>query len=268
MKELTASKVKNTWMVSNGQTLREFAVSNGLKYETLRNHVGRGRTLTQALLSIGGRAKHKKILVSYNGKDWTINELADSPFNVAQCSAYVLRSRIIEHGWSLDRALSTPLMRVRFNRVYFHKGKVYNSKKQLCRELGLNLDRFNHYFCNLGFSLEDAINMSFTKEVKLLPYKGKNYTLKQLSLHPDNIHGLCHVSIRKRVLELKMSVEEAFSIPKRSNKHRVIEYRGKVYPNLFEFLRSLGLHNYHARLTTIYDDEMLIQQVEKLLSSK
>ena len=267
MKELTVSKVKNTWMVSNGQTLREFALSNNVSYQTLRNHVGRGRTLTQALSMMGNRAKHKKILVSHNGKDWAINELADSPLNTAGCNAYILRSRLVEHGWSVDRALNTPVLRTKFNRLYLYKGKIYNSKKHLCKELELNPHKFNHYY-NLGFSVEDAVNMSFTKEVKLLEYKGKKYTLKQLSMHPDNIHGLCHVSIRKRVVELKLSVEEALSIPKRTSRHRTIQYKGTMYPNLFEFLRAVGLHNHHSRLTTIYNDEMLFEQVEKLLSSK
>lgn len=268
MEQLVAKKVNGKWMVSNGQTLREFAVSNGLKYQTLRNHVFHGETITKAVEVMKRRSVYRKILITYNGKQWTITDLANSPLNISGCNTDVLRNRLLKYGWSIDRALTTPTDTSKSKPKYIYKGKVYRSKKHMCVELGLNSHKFNAYY-NAGFSLDEAVELSLTKEVRLLEYKGKKYTLQQLVSHPDNVHGLCHANIRKRVLELQLSVEEAFSIPRRPSKHRrVIEYRGKVYPNLFEFLRSLGLHDHYSRLTTIYDDEMLFEQVEKLLSTK
>ena len=267
MEQLVAKKVGGKWMVSNGQTLREFAVSNGLNYVTLHKRVFSGETITKAVEVMKRRPGYRKILITYNGKQWTINDLANSTLNTSGCTASVLRSRLIDNGWSIDRALTTPADTSKSKPKYVYKGKIYRSKKHMCDELGLNPHKFNTYY-NAGFSLDEVVKLSLTKEITLLEYKGKKYTLKQLAVHPDNVHGLSRDSIRERVFDLRLSVEEAFSIPKRPSKRRVIEYRGKVYHNLLEFLRSLGLHDYSARLSAIYDDEMLFEQVEKLLSTK
>ena len=145
MEQLVVKKVGGKWMVSNGQTLREFAVSNGLNYVTLHRRVFSGETITKAVEVMKRRPGYRKILITYNGKQWTINDLANSTLNTSGCTASVLRSRLIYNGWSIDRALTTPTDTSKSKPKYVYKGKIYRSKKHLCDELGLNPHKFNAY---------------------------------------------------------------------------------------------------------------------------
>ena len=45
MKEITATKIGREWVLSNDQTLREFDISNNMKYKNLQNHLSKGRSL-------------------------------------------------------------------------------------------------------------------------------------------------------------------------------------------------------------------------------
>ena len=268
MEQLTVKKVKNQYILSNGQTVAEYGIANGIKPDTIRSHLQKGRTFAEAVACIGKRDGYKRTLVEYNGKLWTMAELTASPLNIHKCSEHVLRQRILKCKWSVDRALSTPITRsIGKGNLYVYQGQAYTSKRHLCNTLGLNYIKFHNYL-NMGFSLEEAVNLSFTKEVTLLKYKGKNYTIRQLVLHPDNIYKLSNRSISERVLEKGMTVEEAFAIPKRLRVRRRIEYKGVVYPSLFEFLCAMGVREHYSNLVAINDDEMLFGQVEKLLANK
>ena len=268
MEHLTVKKVKNQYILSNGQTVAEYAITNGIKPDTIRNHLHKGRTFAEALACIGKRSGYKRTLIDYNGKLWTMAELTASPLNIHKCDEYVLRQRILKCKWSVDRALSTPIRRaIGKDKLYVYQGQIYHSKRHLCNTLGLNYAKFDNYL-DMGLSLEEAVKLSFTKEVTLLKYKGKNYTIRQLVSHPDNIHRLSNRSISERVLEKGMTVEEAFVTPKRLRTRRRIEYKGVVYPSLFEFLCTMGVREYYYKLAGINDDEMLFEQVEKLLTNK
>ena len=268
MKELTASKVKNTWMVSNGQTLREFAISKGVQKHTILYHLRKGCSLEQAIEQISRRGKYRESVFQYNGKEWTILELVNSPLNVYRIDAYILQKRIIGSKWDVARALATPVRTCcKKGSEYIYEGKHYRSKRHICNVFGLNYVTFDHYL-KIGIGIGDAIKLSSTKEVTLLPYRGSNYTIKQLVLHPDNIYGLHSTTITYRVIKKGMSVEEAFNTPKRIRARRKVVYKGITYLSIYQLTRKLGLYCHYPKLTTINDDEVLIQQIDKLLNAK
>ena len=266
MKDLTIAKVSKTWMLSNGQTLREFAVVNNINYDTLYRYARMGYTMNKILEKLKLRNAYNNISVHYAGKEWTVKELAKSHHNTAKCTYTMLYKRIYVRKWSLDRALSEPRKR-HTPTVYVYNGVAYKSKQDLCDNLGLNAYKFDNYI-NKGYTVEEAVKNSLIKEVILLKYKGKNYTLSQLVSHPDNIHKFGYNTIRYRTLELKLSVEDALTLPRTTTKGRPIMYCGKDYPNLLTLVFELGLIKHYHKLTGIHDDDLLFTEINKLLATK
>lgn len=266
MEDLTIAKVSKTWMLSNGQTLREFALVNNINYVTLYRYARMGYSMNKILEKLKLRNTYNNTNVHYAGKKWTVKELAKSHHNTAKCTYTMLYKRIYVRKWSLDRALSEPRKRHTAT-VYVYNGVTYESRQDLCYNLGLNAYKFDKYIKE-GHTVEEAVKNSLIKEIILLKYKGKNYTLSQLVSHPDNIHKFGQNTIQYRTLKLKLSVEDALSIPRSSIKGRPIQYCGKHYPNLLTLVFELGLIKQYHKLTGIYDNDLLTIEINKLLATK
>ncbi len=268
MKEITATKIGREWVLSNGQTLREFAISNNMKYKNLQNHLSKGRSLKEAMKLYGAYPSGKTIIIHYQGRNWTFRELANSPHNKSGCTTNTLRNRVILQKWSIDRALIQPVDETRNRRInYIYDGVVYKSITEICETLGLNTKKFRQCI-NDKLSVGEAVELSRPKEIDFIEYKGKQYRLNELESHPDNIHGVSYSSLVYRVRISKMSVEEAFSKPMRLLHIRDITYKGVTYENLFRLVSVLGLKKYHKQLTGIYDADILEQEIERLLNNK
>ncbi len=95
--------------------------------------------------------------VIWMGKRWTLTELA-SEYHINRSTLY---SRIIERGWSVDRALREPddtkrrTNTKKARRLYSYRGKEY-SLTELCKMSGLSMTTLATRLSK-GMSVQDAM---------------------------------------------------------------------------------------------------------------
>ncbi len=95
--------------------------------------------------------------VIWMGKRWTLAELA-SEYHINRSTLY---SRIIERGWSVDRALREPddtkrrINTKKARKLYSYRGKEY-SLTELCKMSGLSMTTFATRLSK-GMSVQDAM---------------------------------------------------------------------------------------------------------------
>lgn len=158
----------------------------------------------------------KNIKFDYNGGSYTTKELMQFS-KVPDLTLGELRTRLLHHKWSVERALTQPTnVKVQpfgvGDRVYEYNGKMYNSYElvQISDVKGLTVgditSRINHH----GWSVEDAITKPKKGRLKLYEYNGGQYTTLELAeMSPYDV--TCqHITDR---LRMGWTVKEAIETP-------------------------------------------------------
>ncbi len=146
-----------------------------------------------------------------------------------------IRKRI-RTGWTIEKALSIPVITRDSNTTVVYNEKEYSSKKQLCNELGVNYDAVIKRMSDYGYSLEDAVTKNIKgKNERIVEYNGKTYA---------SISDLCKkYGIKKHIIYSRMSkgmtLEEAMSKPIKERNYE-LEYKGKKYSCLKDLCKKIG----------------------------
>lgn len=120
-----------------------------------------------------------------------------------------LRSRILQQGWSKERAITTKV-----------RQKVdYGKWLQVSKENGINKNAFMQRVTGLGWSMERAATtpMMTKEEIGRVPKKNSRYPRELVELAKNN--GIGYATFAYRVGVLRWSLEKAATTPVRKLKN-------------------------------------------------
>ena len=169
----------------------------------------------------------------YGGKILTAKELADLS-NVDGITYHDITTRINNHGWSVEEAITKP--KIEKNQRFEYNGSLYTAH-ELAEMSSVEGLTYGDVLCRInqhGFSVERAITQP--KNVKLQPkgvgtcrfeYNGKIYNSYELSLL-STVEGLTPGDITSRINQFGFTVEEAITTPKKKRNQKFY-YNGKYY---------------------------------------
>lgn len=165
----------------------------------------------------------------------------DKSVNIHNLNKWTIYQRL-KSGWSLERALKTPIKN-NSNNLKIH-GKVYSNLTEACRDKELNKYSLNYSTVQRrlekGWSLEDIFDIPVNNNKVIIngkEYKDLTQACKDKSL---NIHGLNVMTVKSR-LKMGYNLEEAFSMPLTDNS---VVINGKRYKSISEACRdkSVNIH--------------------------
>lgn len=180
----------------------------------------------------GGAGGNSWVKYEYKGETYSPEELAEIS-NIDEITPHDITTRVGHHGWSVEKAISTP--KTIKNQLFEYNGKMYSAKGLVSISNVENLNqhdiftRINKY----GWDVERAITQPKNKKVQpkgvgtcKFEYGGEiynSYELVQLS----NVEGLTPLDITTRINKHGWTVEDAITKPKKSH-NKLYEYDGKL----------------------------------------
>lgn len=206
-KKLVPPSRNNTPHIYNGKeyTIKELAELAGCSAGAMSYRLRNGLSIKDAVEKrfIIGVDINKTKLYNYNGKEYTVKELAELAGCSYNCMLERLKHYPVEEAINKDPNIKT----------YNYQGKYYTAR-QLAKLAGCS---YRSFLARLHkYSVEEAVNGDFTPGLrlsKLYTYKGKEYTIKELA----ELAG-CSVGALKNRLS-KYSIEEAVEL-KSKNKNK------------------------------------------------
>ena len=171
-------------------------------------------------------------------------------------------SRRIANGWTVRDAL-TKKPRRWSERIMIWDGTQYRSLSELSVEYKIPRCTLRKRF-DKGWPFEEIVKTDYIRNSddchKRYEYKGKRYTLKEIS----ELTGVSDKLIYDRVINYKMSVEDAISLPLKK-KYKTYTYNGKEYSSLKELCIAYGVSNGTISYRVNKLGESLDEAMEKTL---
>ncbi len=223
-------------------TVKEMCEHYGVSYCTYRSRLRDGMTLEQALTTPAPPEdslpeNNMEPVLSGPCQDHLGNQYAD-PGEMARAygltrDQYVARARF---GWDVKSILTTPIRSSGRRKGLEYNGKVYNSRKALCADLGLN---YNSFIVRLGsgMTLEQAVEAGLTiptaanRKVAVKDHNGVQYS---------SISKMCAAygispTVYSYRLAHGLTLEEALTSPLRQRgRKKGSKAAAKVDPNALE----------------------------------
>lgn len=205
------------------QELSDLSDVEGLTYHDITTRVNHhGLSVEKALTK---KKAKKNAMIEYNGKIYLIKDLLQ--FSKVDGLTYeILRNRLLNHNWDVERALSQPI-NVKLQpkgvgeRIYEYEGRMYNSYElsQISNVKGITpfdiTNRINYH----GWSVYDEITKPKKETNKKFEYRGELYTSKELEAIAAS-KGLTNIASHDITDRIRngWSVEKAVETPKREKK--------------------------------------------------
>jgi len=147
-----------------------------------------------------------KIHYKYKGEYRTIAYISED----TGIREKILRSRLDDLDWSLEKAVSTPVKKKPYNQKYLYRGKYYTIKELAkISEIGSTgiYSRIKKY----GFSVEDAVEKpNMCRSAKKYKYKNELLTVVEI----EKKYGILKSTFNHRINN-GWSIEKAIETPAR-----------------------------------------------------
>ena len=247
----------------------EWAKNKGIKSRDFIYQLSKNLTVDEAIAQYSALCE-RKLTVFFDGKTWTIKELLNSEHNKANISYRIYYGRVIIKKWDIARALSEPVKEIKREMVYYN-GKTYRSASHLCLTLGIEYGYFRRLI-NEGLTIEETINraLGVVSIDKKYLYKGKEYTVRELAAHPDNIHGIHKKAIYNRLKANKTSTDTLFAPLSQQGLKSAFSftYKGITYKSRIDFMtkHNLTRSEYDQLLGVDVKSKDLEEFLDKLLA--
>ena len=206
--------------------LVDLARAEGLPLNVLRGRVGMSLTADEAVDAIKrdvaagqdvrpGRVKRDRVYVEYDGRQWTVAELARH----LGMKYITLRMRL-RKGWSVERAVAP----VRRWRTYVYRGRQM-SVQAIADEVGVQYTLLSARLAS-GMSIDEAVEACVnggrprTNSVSMVEYRGELISISDLAKRA----GIAYNTLVRRLCKDRMPLEEAL---KRRTRRRTYTLNGE-----------------------------------------
>lgn len=185
-------------------TQKEMCKQWGIPYEVFRDRVNRlGLTLEEALTTPVGKIK------GINCKDHLGNEFSSQK---EMCkywgvSYMTFRTRINDQGWSLEKALTTPVSKIICKD---HLGNEFISQSEMCRYWNVPWSVVKKRVNNCGWSLERALTTPVRESSECKDHLGHEFSTKR---EMCKYWGISYSVFNARVNQCGWSLEKALTTP-------------------------------------------------------
>lgn len=199
-------------------------------------------------------------IVDRKGEKRTIKEWSD----ITGIKSETIRARL-KNGWNVDDAL-TKIPRKSRDVIKIYDGRNYHTIAELSRIYDIPKYTIRkRYLKNLPF--EEIINTDYIRgndeSHKRYYYQNQYYTLKEIS----DLTGVCRRLIYDRVINYKMTVEEAINTPLKKV-YKNYEYEGVTYKSLKDLCDKYGVNHNTVRGRMIRLNESLEEAMNIVVGRK
>lgn len=203
---------------------------------------------------------------AFKCKDHLENEF---PSQMKMCEHYGIDKQVyfgrLKMGWSLEKALTTPLdfQPKNSKAVTDHTGENFKSISAMCKKWDIPRSTYNIRI-KKGWTIKDAL----TTPCEKLSIKKQEWTDHKGITYPSlnamcSAYGITHHTFSTRISKLGWSVEKALKTPNIINSQKCTDYFGHTFPS------KLDMAHYYGIPETAFQGKKVIDKeyVQKMIIS-
>ena len=185
------------------------------------------------------------------------------PSKVAMCEYYKIERQVffgrIAMGWSLEKALTTPIdfQPANSKLITDHTGKTYKSISAMCKAWNMTRTTYNARIKN-GWSIEQALTTP-RKEVNMEKQTWKDHNgIEYESLNKMcKAYGITHHTFSTRLNKLGWTLEKALTTSNIINASECTDFMNRTFPTKNDMAHYYGLPSHTFQGKSISNEDMI-----------